>query len=82
MNDKRGKINARKIERGEVVIDREDIRNLTLTVILERDEKNVVTNFPKDFKPQPPVNSTEFTLTGMDALRYIEKIQEEARAPF
>lgn len=67
-----------KVRRGEVVIDKEDIRNLTLTIILERDRRNVITNFPKDFEPQPPANSTEFTLIGMDALRYIQRIQEEA----
>jgi len=78
-NDKE-KINANKIKKGEIVIDKEDIRNLTLTIILERDEKNVVMNFPKDFEPRPPENSTEFTLVGMDALRYIQRIQEEARA--
>lgn len=70
---------ARKIKKGQVVIDKEDIRNLTLTIIVERDDQNVVANFPKDFEPQPPANSTEFTLTGMDALRYIQRIQEEAR---
>nr|XP_012218605.1 PREDICTED: A disintegrin and metalloproteinase with thrombospondin motifs 6-like [Linepithema humile] len=82
LNDKEEKTDVRKIKKGEIVIDKEDIRNLTLTIILERDEKNVVTNFPKDFKPQPPENSTEFTLIGMDALRYIQKIQEEARTFF
>lgn len=76
----REKINASKIKKGEIVVDKEDIRNLTLTIILERDEKNVVTNFPKDFEPRPPENSTEFTLVGMDALRYIQRLQEEARA--
>lgn len=74
-------IRARKIKKDEVVIDKEDIRNLTLTIILERDRKNVITNFPKDFEPQPSGNSTEFTLIGMDALRYIQRIQEEARSP-
>ncbi|XP_011867754.1 PREDICTED: A disintegrin and metalloproteinase with thrombospondin motifs 6-like [Vollenhovia emeryi] len=74
------KINANKIKKGEVVIDKEDIRNLTLTIILERDERNAVMNFPKDFEPRPPENSTEFTLAGTDALRYIQRIQEEARA--
>lgn len=78
-NDKEN-MNANKIKKGEVVIDKEDIRNLTLTIILERDEKNVVMNFPKDFEPRPPENSTEFTLVGMDALKYIQRIQEEARA--
>ncbi|XP_018396966.1 PREDICTED: A disintegrin and metalloproteinase with thrombospondin motifs 6-like [Cyphomyrmex costatus] len=78
-NDKEN-MNANKIKRGEVVVDKEDIRNLTLTIILERDEKNVVMNFPKDFDPRPPENITEFTLVGMDALRYIQRIQEEARA--
>lgn len=34
-NDK-GKMNANKIKKGEVAIDEEDIRNLTLTIILER----------------------------------------------
>ncbi|EGI62483.1 hypothetical protein G5I_09163 [Acromyrmex echinatior] len=81
-NASNGKANmsANKIKKGEVVIDKEDIRNLTLTIILERDEKNVITNFPKDFEPRPSQNSTEFTLVGMDALRYIQRIQEEARA--
>ncbi|XP_077275525.1 A disintegrin and metalloproteinase with thrombospondin motifs 7 [Temnothorax americanus] len=74
------KIDANKIKKSEIVIDKEDIQNLTLTIILERDEKNVVTNFPKDFEPRPSGNSTEFTLVGMDALRYIQRIQEEARA--
>lgn len=74
------KKNLNKIKKGEVVVDKEDIQSLTLTIILERDEKNVVTNFPKNFEPQPPENSTEFTLVGMDALRYIQRIQEEARA--
>lgn len=69
-----------KIQKGEVVVDKEDIRNLTLTIILERNDENAITNFPKDFEPQPPTNSTEFTLIGMDALRYIQRIQEEARA--
>lgn len=78
-NDKEN-MSANKIKKGEVVIDKEDIRNLTLTIILERDGKNVITNFPKDFEPRPPENSTEFTLIGMDALRYIQRIQEEARA--
>lgn len=78
-NDKE-KMNANRIKKGEVVVDKEDIRNLTLTIILERDARNVVTNFPKDFEPRPPENSTEFTLVGMDALRYIQRIQEEARA--
>ncbi|KAL6256987.1 hypothetical protein P5V15_011923 [Pogonomyrmex californicus] len=73
-------VNANKIKKGEVVIDKEDIRNLTLTIILERDERNVITNFPRNFEPRPPENSTEFTLVGMDALRYIQRIQEEARA--
>jgi len=76
----REKKNLNKIKKGEVVVDKEDIQNLTLTIILERDEKNVVMNFPKNFEPQPPENSTEFTLVGMDALRYIQRIQEEARA--
>lgn len=74
------KMNANKIKKGEVVVDKEDIRNLTLTIILERDAKNILTNFPKDFEPRPSENSTEFTLVGMDALRYIQRIQEEARA--
>lgn len=76
----REKRNESKIKKGKIVVDKEDIRNLTLTIILERDEKNVVTNFPKDFEPRPPQNSTEFTLVGMDALRYVQRIQEEARA--
>lgn len=84
LNDKKKKkkknMNMNKIKKGEVVIDTEDIQNLTLTIILERDEKNAVMNFPKDFEPRPPVNSTEFTLVGIDALRYIQRIQEEARA--
>lgn len=80
-NTPNDKINANKIRKSEVVIDKEDIRNLTLTIILERDEKNIVTNFPKDFEPRPPENSTAFTLAGMDALRYVQRIQEEARAP-
>lgn len=82
LNRKKEQINASKIKKNEIVIDKEDIQNLTLTIILERDEKNVITNFPKDFKPYPPENSTEFTLIGMDALRYIQRIQEEARAFF
>jgi hypothetical protein len=68
-----------KIKKDELVIDKEDPRNLTLTIILERDEKNVIVNFPKDFQPRPPENCTTFTLVGIDALRYIQQIQEEAR---
>jgi len=68
-----------KIKKDELVIDKEDTRNLTLTIILERDEKNVIVNFPKDFEPRPPENDTSFTLVGIDALRYIQRIQEEAR---
>lgn len=81
-NRKKEQINVNKIKKNEIVIDKEDIQNLTLTIILERDEKNVVTNFPKDFEPHPPENSTEFTLVGMDALRYVQRIQEEAHASF
>lgn len=81
-NCKKERINVNKIKKNEIVIDKEDIQNLTLTIILERDEKNVVTNFPKDFEPHPPENSTEFTLVGMDALRYVQRIQEEAHASF
>lgn len=77
-NREKKQINVSKIKKSEVVIDKEDVRNLTLTIILERDERNVVTNFPKNFEPHPPENSTEFTLVGMDALRYIQRIQEEA----
>lgn len=77
LNDKK---NTNKIKKGEVVVDKEDIRNLTLTIILERDERNAVMNFPMGFEPRPPENSTEFTLVGIDALRYIQRIQEEARA--
>lgn len=62
------------------MVDTEDIKNLTLTIILERDEANDSVNFPKDFEPQPPVNSTEFTLVGMDAVRYIQKIEQHAEA--
>lgn len=81
LNDDEEKVGgAHEIKKGEVVVDKEDIRNLTLTIILERDERNVVANFPKDFQPRPPANSTEFVLNGMDALRYIQRIQEEARA--
>ena len=68
------------VKKGEVVVDTEDIKNLTLTIILERDEANDALNFPKDFEPQPPGNSTKFTLVGMDAIRYIRKIQEDAEA--
>lgn len=68
-----------KLMKGQVVVDKEDIKNLTLTIILERDDDNAVVNFPKDFQPQPPDNGTEFTLLGMDAVRYIQRIQEEAR---
>lgn len=81
-NRKKEETNVDKIEKGKIVIDKQDIQNLTLTIILERDERNIITNFPKNFKPYPPKNSTEFTLVGMDALRYIQKIQEEARAFF
>ncbi|XP_015440353.1 PREDICTED: A disintegrin and metalloproteinase with thrombospondin motifs 7-like [Dufourea novaeangliae] len=63
--------------KGETVVDKEDIRNLTLTIFLERNEMTGALNFPMDFEPQPPLNSTEFTLVGMDALRYIRKIQED-----
>lgn len=80
-NRKKEQTNVSKIKK-EVVIDKENIQNLTLTIILERDERNVVTNFPKNFEPRPPENSTEFTLVGMDALRYIQRIQEEARSSF
>ncbi|KOC66352.1 A disintegrin and metalloproteinase with thrombospondin motifs 7 [Habropoda laboriosa] len=65
------------VKKGEVVVDKEDIKNLTLTIILERDEETDTPNFPKDFEPQPPANSTKFTLVGMDAVRYIQKIQED-----
>lgn len=58
--------------------DTEDIKNLTLTVMLERDEETGALNFPKDFEPQPPSNSSEFTLVGMDAVRYIQKIEKDA----
>nr|XP_033196400.1 A disintegrin and metalloproteinase with thrombospondin motifs 7-like [Bombus vancouverensis nearcticus] len=68
------------VKKGEVVIDTENITNLTLTIVLERDEANDALNFPKNFEPQPPGNSTEFTLVGMDAVRYIQKIQEDAEA--
>jgi len=68
-----------KSRKEELVIDKEDTRNLTLTIILERDEKNAIVNFPKDFQPYPSGNYTTFTLIGMDALRYVQKIQEEAR---
>ncbi|XP_043259690.1 A disintegrin and metalloproteinase with thrombospondin motifs 12-like [Colletes gigas] len=61
----------------EAIVDKENIGNLTLTIFLERDEENGAINFPKDFEPQPPANSTVFTLVGMDAVRYIEKIQED-----
>ncbi|XP_026825509.1 A disintegrin and metalloproteinase with thrombospondin motifs 7 [Ooceraea biroi] len=71
-----------RIKKGELVIDKEGTRNLTLTIILERDERNAVVNFPRDFQPRPPENGTEFTLIGMDALRYIQRIQEEARGAF
>ncbi|CAK9804397.1 A disintegrin and metalloproteinase with thrombospondin motifs 7 [Anthophora plagiata] len=66
-----------EIKKGEVVVDKEDVKNLTLTIILDRDEETDTLNFPKDFEPQPPANSTEFTLVGMDAVRYIQKIQED-----
>ncbi|XP_048507993.1 A disintegrin and metalloproteinase with thrombospondin motifs 6-like [Athalia rosae] len=69
-----------KIRKGPVVFDKEDIKNLTLTIILERDEKNNVVNFPKDFTPQPPANCTDFTLAGMDAIKYIQRIQAEGHA--
>ncbi|XP_060831779.1 A disintegrin and metalloproteinase with thrombospondin motifs 7-like [Bombus pascuorum] len=68
------------VKKGEVVIDTENITNLTLTIVLERDEANDALNFPKNFEPQPPGNGTEFTLVGMDAVRYIQKIQEDADA--
>lgn len=79
---KKEQINVNKIKKNEVVVDKEDIQNLTLTIILERDEKNIIMNFPKNFKPYPPENTTEFTLVGMDALRYIQRIQEDAHAFF
>lgn len=78
--DKIEKVGVSKIKKGEVVVDKEDIQNLTLTIILERDDENTIMNFPKGFEPRPSVNATEFTLIGMDAFRYIERIQEEARA--
>ncbi|XP_050455498.1 A disintegrin and metalloproteinase with thrombospondin motifs 6-like [Cataglyphis hispanica] len=81
-NCEKEQINVNKIKKNEIVIDKEDIQNVTLTIILERDEKNVVTNFPKDFEPQPPENSTKFTLVGMDALRYVQRIQGEGHASF
>ncbi|KOX72278.1 A disintegrin and metalloproteinase with thrombospondin motifs 12 [Melipona quadrifasciata] len=68
------------VKKGEVVVDMEDIKNLRLTIILERDGANDALNFPKDFEPQPPGNGTKFTLIGMDAIRYIRKIQEDAEA--
>ncbi|XP_012140615.2 A disintegrin and metalloproteinase with thrombospondin motifs 7 isoform X2 [Megachile rotundata] len=70
--------NTKIVKKGEVVIDKEDIKNLTLTIILERDEETGALKFPKDFEPQPPANSTEYTLVGMDAIRYIQKIQDVA----
>ncbi|OAD60304.1 A disintegrin and metalloproteinase with thrombospondin motifs 12 [Eufriesea mexicana] len=71
---------AYSVKRGELVVDTEDIKNLTLTIILERDEANDSLNFPKDFEPQPPSNSTEFTLVGMDAVKYIQKIEQDVEA--
>ncbi|XP_046475361.1 A disintegrin and metalloproteinase with thrombospondin motifs 6 [Neodiprion pinetum] len=68
------------IKEGQVVFDKEDIKNLTLTIILERDENNNIVNFPKDFIPQPKANETDFTLVGMDAVKYIQRIQEEGHA--
>ncbi|XP_024946989.1 A disintegrin and metalloproteinase with thrombospondin motifs 6 isoform X2 [Cephus cinctus] len=72
-------VKVEKINKGEIFADKEDLKNLTLTIILERDEDNNVLNFPKDFKPQPPDNVTDFTLAGMDAVKYIQRIQDEAR---
>lgn len=65
------------MRKGEEVIDSKDINNLTLNIILEHDATGALI-FPKDFVPQPPPNSTVFTLIGMDAVKYIQKIQEEA----
>lgn len=79
-HDDEGEVKVNGTRRSQVIVDKEDIRNLTLTIILERDDQDVVSNFPKDFEPQPPENSTQFVLIGMDALRYIQRIQEEARA--
>ena len=76
-DDKSTKV--KNIKKGQVIVDKEDIKNLTLTIILDRDDNNDITNFPKDFKPQPSDNETEFTLFGMDAVKYIQRIQEEAR---
>ncbi|XP_046737728.1 A disintegrin and metalloproteinase with thrombospondin motifs 12-like [Diprion similis] len=65
------------VKEAQVVFDKQDIKNLTLTIILERDDNNNVVNFPKDFVPQPKANETDFTLVGMDAVKYIQLIQEE-----
>lgn len=67
------------LKKGFLSVDKEDIKNLTLKIILERDEKNDIMNFPKDFQPQPPENATEFSLMGMDAVKYIQRIQEEGK---
>lgn len=71
------KSSIQKLKKGEQVIDSKDISNLTLTIILEHDATGTLI-FPKDFVPQPPPNSTVFTLVGMDAVKYIQKIQEDA----
>lgn len=62
------------------MIDSKDVHNLTLNIILEHDATGALI-FPKDFVPQPPSNSTVFTLVGMDAVKYIQKIQEDAVTP-
>ncbi|XP_026296950.1 A disintegrin and metalloproteinase with thrombospondin motifs 7 [Apis mellifera] len=74
------RLRIQQIKKGEEVIDSKDVHNLTLNIILEHDATGALI-FPKDFVPQPPSNSTVFTLVGMDAVKYIQKIQEDAVTP-
>ncbi|KAF7381476.1 hypothetical protein HZH66_013870 [Vespula vulgaris] len=70
-------VNFEDIKKGELVIDKEYIDNLTLTIIIERDENNNVVNLPKDLASRTSENDTELLLVGMDAVKYIQTIQEE-----
>lgn len=71
--------NVGKLKTGQLVIDKDYIENLTLTIIVERDENGNVVNFPKDFLPKLRENDTEFILNGTDAVKYIQSIQQEEK---
>lgn len=70
----------KKIEKNRIMIDKEDMKNFTLTIMIDHDDNNNIINFPNNFSPQPFDNSTELILYGMDAIKYIEKIQKDASA--